>query len=40
MVQAAPVAPLIVIQPELLLELLVVTLDSSAGLGDVHQGRQ
>src|SRR5580704_7142045 len=37
MVPAAPVAPLVVIQSELLLELLIVLLDLPACFGDLHQ---
>src|SRR6266850_6430033 len=37
--EAAPPAPLEMIEPELILELLIVALDPPAELGEAHEGR-
>src|SRR5215510_14444299 len=38
--EAAPPAPLEMIEPELILELLIVSLDAPAQLGEAHELRQ
>jgi hypothetical protein len=40
MVEAAPAAPFVVAEPDLLLEVLVVALDAPAQFGDVDQSAE